>query len=137
MSPSSSSVLARAAQLPAWPVHCTLVQWLGLYNCAGAGTGAAASDQSGYSDRVEHTVTASVTTQCYYRVRERESCPGLCTPTCASPSVLRANVRAPSACTDSQDHKLEVKIGGKPFPLVTEDQVKLRLNPAKHLKLNQ
>lgn len=33
---------------------------------------------------------------------ERESCPGPCTPTCTSPSVRRANVRAPSACTGSQ-----------------------------------
>ena len=75
VSPSSSSVLAGA-------VHC--VQCVHLYSprtrpglsgtvqCAGAGTGAG-SDQSGYSERGEHTASVTVSVTTVLLQSERES----------------------------------------------------------------
>ena len=135
MSPSSSSVLARAAGLACTVYTCTVTgRDCTTVRGPGLGPGRVISLDTAI---VTSTQSQSVSHYTVLLQWERESCPGLCTPTCTSPSVLRANVRAPCACTDNQDHKLEVKIWGKPFPWVTEDQVKLRLNPAKHLKLNQ
>ena len=72
---------------------CTVVQCVHMYSARtrpglsgtvqgeGAGTGAG-SDQSGYSERGEHTASVTVSVTTVLLQSERESCPGQCTPTC-------------------------------------------------------
>ena len=110
---------------------CTLVQCVSAgsgRDCTTVrGLGAGTSDQSGYSDRVESTQSVLLPSV----ITEWESCPGLCTPTCTSPSVLRANVRAPSACTETGSENILRKTY-----IVTEDRPSGETqvnNPAKHI----
>ena len=118
---------------------CTVVQCVHLYSprtrpglsgtvqCAGAGTGAG-SDQSGYSERGEHTASVTVSVTTVLLQSERES------PALGSVHQLapEPSVRACALCVH---RNWKWKFLKETFALiVTEDQVKLRLLlTAKHI----